>query len=79
MDIRNEQDQPITLSQQPYLQGGTRAHANTVPFPAADSWYQADGVDADGVEYRIYWEIVNADFGDESEACNWDEFTVTYL
>jgi hypothetical protein len=44
--------------------------------------YTARAVDSEGNEYKVTWEITHPDFamlGDESDACNWDEYEVTKI
>ncbi|MET3505554.1 hypothetical protein [Halalkalibacter oceani] len=36
------------------------------------SEYKAHAVDENDKEYMIYWETINFDTSDESEACDWD-------
>jgi hypothetical protein len=67
----------IDMTQQAYInQGGT----------PTDCWYEARATsrtrrDADGdpVQYKVQWEITNSDTDDESEACNWDDFSVSEI
>lgn len=54
----------ITLTQQPYL------HADT---------YRASGVDAAGDLYQVDWAITNPDAEDESDACDWNDYTVQHI
>lgn len=61
-------DITITLTQQAYLQSDGN-----------DDWYQAVGVDAEGNEYMIKWEIVCPDAEDESDACDWTQYEVIEL
>jgi hypothetical protein len=60
----------ITLTQEPYAQGGSvRAGYNSICELTA--WYEAATEDADGNEYRVIWEISNPDAEDDSDACDW--------
>lgn len=60
-------NQTLTLSQQAY--------------PSNDGkTYQASASDKDGNNYLIVWDIVCDDTqGDESNACDWDKYTVVAL
>ncbi len=41
--------------------------------------YQSVGEDEDGNEYMIKWKITNRYAQDESDACNWEDYTVKRL
>jgi hypothetical protein len=41
--------------------------------------YEALAIDDNDDEYMVTWNVINLDCEDESEACNWDKFTVTAL
>jgi hypothetical protein len=47
----------------------------------AEGLYQANGVDADGNDYTVSWQAYDnwLEFEDESDACNWDKYTVQKL
>lgn len=62
------QDKVLTLTQQPYYDG-----------LSDDIFYRAHAVDEDGNDYDIRWDIVNIDGDDESDACDWDCFSVRFL
>lgn len=38
--------------------------------------YEAEGVDANGNEYKITWEVTNPEATEEENQCDWDEYTV---
>jgi hypothetical protein len=42
-------------------------------------YYTACAVDALGNDYCFKWDIINHECEDQSEACDWDEFTVKKL
>ena len=44
-----------------------------------DPAYYAHAVDYEGNEYRLRFEIICPDCEDESEACDWEKYTVTKL
>ncbi|WP_019156825.1 hypothetical protein [Robertmurraya massiliosenegalensis] len=54
----------IRLTQNAYLDG---THENP--------YYSANGIDAEGNEYEITWDVVEnwKELEDESECCDWDE------
>ena len=60
----------IFLTQQPFLDGAYE-----------DAFYCASGIDENGDDYQINWEITNSDSDcdDESDMCDWDNFTITKL
>lgn len=42
-------------------------------YVMSGDWYQADGLDGDGNEYIVLWDILpDWDGSDEGDACNWD-------
>lgn len=41
--------------------------------------YQAHAVDENDDEYIIIWNVIDLSCEDESEACDWDKFTVKAL
>jgi len=60
-------DTKLYLTQYPYInQGGTPTQV----------FYQAHAIDDDGNSYMIFWDIINEDTEDESEACDWEDYTV---
>ena len=54
----------IALTQLPYIDGST----DEVPV------YRAHGIDKEGNEYEIQWDVVEnwKEIDDEQEMCNWD-------
>lgn len=60
-------NQQLILNQQAYVSGDGKT-------------YQASASDKDGNNYLVVWDIVCDDTqGDESNACNWDKYTVVAL
>ena len=58
------------LMQQPYLDYiGGKFNRNM---------YMASGRDKQGADYYLCWDITGPETGDESDACNWEEFYVKF-
>ena len=45
----------------------------------SDTQYQANAVDDVNNDYQVNWDIINIDCDDESNACNWDKYSVIKL
>jgi hypothetical protein len=46
------------------------------------NFYEAHALDEDENEYMIYWPVINHNYhdgGDESDACDWDDYEITKL
>lgn len=41
--------------------------------------YRAHAIDILGQEYNIYWDIMDQCCGNESDACDWDDYTTRRL
>src|SRR5690625_367048 len=54
----------VALTQQAYIEGNT----NERPV------YKANGIDSEGNEYEVTWEVVDnwEEIEDEQEMCDWD-------
>lgn len=59
-------NEELVLTQQPYLNG-------TGENPV----YKAAAQDAAGNQYMVTWQVTDANCEDESEACDWKDYTVT--
>lgn len=65
-------DYAITQNPYPdYVAGSSTAYVVN-----GETYYFAQGYDREGNQVRLIWEITNTETEDESEACDWDEFTV---
>jgi hypothetical protein len=62
------------ITQNPYLD--YVAGSSTAYVVNGETYYFAQGYDREGNHVRLIWEITNTETEDESEACDWDEFTV---
>ena len=61
-------DKVLTLKEEAYITGSND-----------DVYYLASATDADGNDYLVRWEIIVDDvdaLDDESDACDWDVYTV---
>jgi len=59
----------LTITEQPY------------PHTAVDNYivsdcYQAIAEDDEGNEYMVRWDIIDSDAEDESDACDWEKYSV---
>ena len=66
IEIIDQDGKAITLTQSPYI--------TCDPSAPEVCWYQASGIDADGLELLVIWEIVNEMAEEEEEACDWEIF-----
>lgn len=55
----------ITLVEQ--AQPAHRHHYDTVEY-----YYWARGIDQNGDEYIVEWDVINPDAEQQDEACDWD-------
>lgn len=68
----------IKMRTQPYATGGfyrlPDEDGNASIYVMEGGWYQADGTDADGREYTVFWDILPDWDNDEDEsgACDWE-------
>ena len=58
----------LTLIQLPYADSDFTRGGKSV--------YRAKAEDCEGNEYTVTWDTIDDDCEDESDACNWDDFTV---
>jgi hypothetical protein len=61
----------LTITQQPYITGTSEY-----------SYYQAVAEDDEENEYLVSWEITHenpSECDDESNMCDWDDYTITEL
>lgn len=67
--IRESDELKIYLTQNAYIESNGK-----------NTWYQAVAIDKDENEYRVTWEIYDHidinQIEDESDACNWDVYTI---
>ena len=63
-----------TITQNPYVD---HVAGSTTPYVVSgENYYFAHGFDRQGNPVRLIWEIVNPEAEDESDACDWEDFTV---
>lgn len=66
----------VALTQQPYIVEGFKRETYDLPLDEEKPFYIASGIDADGNEYEIAWEVVEnfEDIEDEQEMVeDWDK------
>ena len=61
----NHKGKTLTLMQDAYLD--------------TDNFYTAHAIDDDDNDYQIFWEIITHDCDDQSDACNWNDYSVKKL
>jgi hypothetical protein len=54
----------------------TKTEAQLGNGPQGQAIYECYGKDEHGQEYHITWPIINHDCDDESNACNWNNYTI---
>ena len=62
------------IEQSPYLSyvaGSTNGYVIQ-----GETYYRAFGYDSIGNGYYFWWEIINPEAEDESDACDWNNFTL---
>lgn len=62
------------ITQNPYQ--SYCAGSSTAYMVAGENYYVASGYDRAGNGVRLIWEITNPETEDESDACDWEDFTV---
>ena len=65
------------ITQNPYVD--YVAGSSTAYVVNGETYYFASGFDREGNAVRLIWEITNQETEDESDACDWDDFTVQPL
>lgn len=54
-------------------------HLSQTPYVGDGDWFQATCHDMKGNFYTVKWDIINHETLDDSEACDWTQFTVKPL
>lgn len=62
------------ITQNPYVDNV--AGSSTAYIVNGENYFFAHGFDRQGNAVRLIWEITSPEAEEESEACDWDDFTV---